>query len=146
MIFLQIIRGLPGSGKSTFAKKFADIAKILHVEADQYFMTDGVYQFDKDKLHQAHLYCQKTTFEELSKGNSVVVSNTFTTLSELKPYIEFAQNLGIDVNITEMKNDFGNIHNVPNDTINRMKERFAPPYEVLKNKTVKSYTTIQFNT
>jgi predicted kinase len=39
---LFLLRGLPGSGKSTLAKSLGGI----RIEADQYFMEDGVYNFD----------------------------------------------------------------------------------------------------
>lgn len=42
---LTLIRGLPGSGKTTLAKQLG----VLHVEADMYFMRDGRYQFEDGK-------------------------------------------------------------------------------------------------
>ena len=39
---LILLRGLPGSGKLTFAKLICN----QHVEADMYFMQDGEYKFD----------------------------------------------------------------------------------------------------
>ena len=50
---LILLRGLPGSGKSTFAKSLGGI----HIEADQYFMQDGEYKFDASQLKHAHNYC-----------------------------------------------------------------------------------------
>ena len=40
---LYIVRGVPGSGKSTFAKSIGGI----HIEADQFFMENGKYNFDE---------------------------------------------------------------------------------------------------
>ena len=42
---LYIVRGLPGSGKSTFARSIAKPYQIF--EADQYFMKKGKYNFDE---------------------------------------------------------------------------------------------------
>jgi len=39
---LILVRGLPGSGKSTFAKTFG----CLHVEADMFYIVGGKYRFD----------------------------------------------------------------------------------------------------
>ncbi len=50
---LYIVRGIPGSGKSTFAKQLVG-ADFLVCEADKYFMVDGEYKFDATKLKQAH--------------------------------------------------------------------------------------------
>ena len=38
---LYIVRGVPGSGKSTFAKTLGG----THFETDNYFMIDGEYKF-----------------------------------------------------------------------------------------------------
>lgn len=46
---LLLIRGLPGSGKSTMAKEYAK-AGYVHCEADQFFEIDGQYRFDASKL------------------------------------------------------------------------------------------------
>jgi len=51
-----LIRGLPGSGKTTMAKK---IEGFEHFEADQYFEKDGSYEFDPSELNSAHEECQR---------------------------------------------------------------------------------------
>ena len=53
---LYIVRGLPGSGKSTFAKSIAKPYQVF--EADQYFMKNGKYKFDPTKLKEAHNDCK----------------------------------------------------------------------------------------
>jgi adenylate kinase family enzyme len=51
---IYIVRGCPGSGKSTFAKTLGGI----HIEADQYFVdADGNYNFDGSKIKNAHAWC-----------------------------------------------------------------------------------------
>ena len=42
---LLLIRGLPGSWKTTMVKKYAQ-AGYVHCEADQYFEVDVEYRFD----------------------------------------------------------------------------------------------------
>jgi len=54
---LYIIRGVPGSGKSTFAKSIAKPWQIF--EADQFFMKHGKYDFDFTKLRLAHESCKR---------------------------------------------------------------------------------------
>ena len=51
---LYIARGLPSSGKSTFAKTLGG----THFEADMFFMVDGEYKFDHTKLKEAHEWCR----------------------------------------------------------------------------------------
>ena len=43
---IYLLRGLPGAGKSTVAKRLGG----EHYEADMYFMQDGEYKFDGAKL------------------------------------------------------------------------------------------------
>ena len=114
---LVLIRGLPGSGKTTIAKSMAG---YKHFEADMYHIVDGVYLFDFNSIKKAHQWCQENTFSELEKGNYVVVSNTFTELWEMQPYIDF----GYDYSIIVAKGEFENIHGVPEEVLKKMTDRF----------------------
>jgi len=130
MAKLTLVRGLPGSGKSTYARK---LGLENHFEADMFFEKDGEYKFDPSKIKDAHEWCQSQTRAALKKGESVVVSNTFTQHWELKPYLDMAKELGAEVKVIRMTTDFGNIHGVPEAVINNMKERFEdfPGEEVI---------------
>lgn len=121
---LYLIRGLPGSGKSTLARIISQHEKALHFEADQYFQLKDQYAFDARKLRQAHSWCFNSTRNGLIGGYSVVVSNTFTTKKEILPYIELANDLAISYNIIICQGDFESIHDVPRETIEKMKNRF----------------------
>lgn len=125
---LFLLRGLPGSGKSTLAKSLDGI----HIEADQYFMEDGVYNFDASKLKNAHNYCQlqtqgwmKTDGERVNVDR-LVVSNTFTQEWEMKPYFEMAEKYGYRVYSLIVENRHGGIneHGVPEESLQRMENRF----------------------
>lgn len=53
---LVLIRGLPGTGKTTLAKGY--VAKgYRHFEADHFFMQNGQHRFDKERLSEAHAWC-----------------------------------------------------------------------------------------
>ena len=137
---LTIIRGLPGSGKSTLASMLHEHSKYLTVtrwyEADDYFMNDGVYRFDRSLLVKAHNWCRKSVETALSLRSNVIVSNTFTELWEMEPYIELAKKYNAKVHIIECKADFGNIHNVPESVIDRMTKR----WQNIPNETLKEWT------
>lgn len=119
---LILVRGLPGSGKSTFAVK--EFPKFQHFETDMYFVKDGVYDFNPLKLKLAHEWCQKEVRKALTEGKDVVVSNTFSMQWEMDPYLDMADALGHNVKVYRLMNEYGSIHNVPEEAIERMRVRF----------------------
>lgn len=121
---LIIIRGLPGAGKTTFAKKM--YKGIAHYEADMFFERTGTYIFDRNKLLEAHDWCQNKVYRKILKGKDVVVSNTFTRIFEIMPYLEMLNDTEhiYDITIVELFSDYGSIHNVPDKTLANMKARW----------------------
>ena len=125
---LILLRGLPGSGKSTFAKSLGGI----HIEADQYFMVKGEYKFDASQLKNAHNYCQSQTRAwmthngEQIKTDRIIVSNTFTQEWEMDAYFKMAEEFGYQVVclIVENRHCGVNEHDVPEEKIEQMKNRF----------------------
>jgi predicted kinase len=122
---LLLIRGLPGSGKTTMAKEYAK-AGYVHCEADQYFEVDGEYRFDGSKLRAAHDDCLRRAIAAMDAGRSVVVANTFTRRWEMEPYLKAAKKLGINARIVEATGNWPNVHSVPEDAIERMRARWEP--------------------
>ena len=127
---LYLIRGLPGSGKSTLAKTLAHglnaIKKwsCLHFETDMYFETGDGYHFDRRELSLAHAWCQKATRLHLERGKTVIVSNTFTQLWELQPYLDMAKELDLVVTVITCEGQYGSLHNVPEHAVDMMKRRW----------------------
>ena len=131
MTTLTLIRGLPGSGKSTYAKRLREQVACTNglfpiiFEADQYFeQSDGSYLFKPSELGYAHEQCQRLTRYTLERGSSAIVANTFTTLHELQPYLDMAHKLNIAVDILTCRGNFQSIHNVPAQSIDRMAQRW----------------------
>lgn len=128
---LVLIRGIPGSGKTTLAKNIiAGLrcgASIAHIEADQYFTSpNGEYKYDPSKIGDAHAWCQDCTRYYLEKDCNVIVANTFIKLWELWPYMRMAAETNTAVKIIEAKGRFQNIHRVPDDVIQRMITAYEP--------------------
>jgi NEDD4-binding protein 2 len=129
-----LLRGLPGSGKSTFAN-YMFSNNIF--EADQYFYDENGlnYNFDASKLHLAHKWCQlrvEHAMEDNLKSDGVyfseiVVSNTSTTEKELEPYLELAKKYDYQIISLIVENRHGSksIHNVPDEKLEQMKNRFS---------------------
>lgn len=131
---LYIVRGLPGSGKSTFAEKLVG-SDFLVCEADKYFIDKetGQYNFDGGKIKDAHRWCQELveTYMKDSLVNDqfyreIAVSNTFTQEWEMKPYFELAEKYGYKIFTVIVENRHGgkNVHGVPDDKLEIMKNRF----------------------
>jgi len=121
---LFLIRGICGAGKSTFAKTIGGIV----LEADQYFIDPKTqeYKFDVSKLKDAHADCQRRCAEWMKIGHQIVVSNTFTQEWEMKPYFDMAKEHDYQVFSIIVENRHGgkNIHGVPDDKLEIMKNRF----------------------
>ena len=142
---LVIVRGAPGSGKSTFAKflvnEYAKLGKTASVfEADQYFTdAEGRYNFDPKLLSEAHRDCQRRTTTCLEKGSIAIVSNTFTRQWEVEPYMVMAKSLGVKCFIFRCEASFQNVHGVPDSAVQRMRDRM----ESVRGETVLSQEEIQ---
>ena len=122
---LIILRGLPGSGKSSFAKLLGG----NNYEADQYFIDQetGEYKFDSLKIKLAHGWCKLCVGHAMEDGlDRIVVSNTFTQEWEMEAYYEMAKQYGYTVFSVIIENRHGGInqHGVPEDKLQMMKDRF----------------------
>lgn len=135
---LYIIRGLPGSGKSTLGEKLADNYMDFHPKfggpkthsyaADDWFYDeDGNYNFNPEELPAAHEECQSRVRGCMmdSIGN-ICVCNTFSQRWEAEPYINMAKQFDYTCVIIECQNNFKSVHGVPAESIERMKERWEP--------------------
>lgn len=97
------MRGLPGSGKDTYIKNRWDINKITICSADDFFMVDGEYRFDADKLGEAHVTCMRNFLRALANDvEVVVVNNTNIKIHEISPYAAVAAAMGYDFEIIEI--------------------------------------------
>lgn len=121
---LILVRGVSGSGKSTFSNQISE----SHLEADQYFVDEnGAYNFDATKLPLAHKWCQLRTEHMMEDSQAkIVVSNTFTQEWEMQPYFDLAKKYDYMVFtiIVENRHNGKNVHGVPEEQLEKMKNRF----------------------
>ncbi len=107
-----ILRGVPGAGKSTLAKKIISDAVARGEEAkafssDDYFTTaEGKYHFDSRMLPQAHASCFRHFLEYLQRSQGIaIVDNTNTLVFEMSPYILAGQAYSANVKIIRLTCD-----------------------------------------
>jgi hypothetical protein len=139
---LVLIRGMPGSGKTTKAMGYVNDG-YMHFEADQFFLVDGKYHFDADKLPEAHAWCLDQARETLGSGEFVCVANVFATVEDIKPYTE----LNVDYQVVEANYPGQSIHHVPPAKLRAMESTWVPTDRLMealqgKSRTNASVTSI----
>lgn len=131
---MYITRGISGSGKSTLAKSLGENGVVF--SADDFFMVNGEYQFDPEKIKDAHIWNQLRAFNALKNGISpIVVDDTNLEAWEMQPYVKAAQKMGYKIEIREPNTPWKfdseilakkNKHDVPKDVIEEMIKRYQP--------------------
>lgn len=135
---LYIIRGLPGSGKSTLGEILADtyfssetarsVGGVKHYSysADDWF-TDkqGNYNYVPAEISDAHEDCRcRVLGAMLSGAERIAVCNTFTQSWEAEPYFKLCDLHDYTPVVVECQNNFGNTHGCPQDKIELMRDRW----------------------
>jgi len=127
---VYIMRGIPGSGKSSIAWDLPALvicgSSAIH-STDDLCMVDGVYQFDAELAPQRHAQNLENFKASLEKGvEVVVVDNTNVKVQQYEPYVTEARAAGYRVAFVELLHPTldeaveRNTHGVPLETINQM--------------------------
>ena len=126
---LIIVRGVSGSGKSTFAEWLidnldrGDSLGSNRFEADQWFI-DNDEPWNPRFLGTAHDWCQAEVRKSLQDGFITIVSNTTTTKKELDPYIKIATDLRVQYFVLISDSDYNNVHGVDDAKVEKQASRF----------------------
>lgn len=150
-----VMRAIPGSGKSTYAKQLVSqttakgLTSII-CSADDYFyeLGKGSYAFDPSKIADAHKYCFKKFVNAVNSNiDLIIVDNTNLSAWEISPYKSYAEINDYDFAINEVRSDPGEAfkrqqHGVPQQAHERMSKSLdterVPPWwnkEVITSKT-----------
>jgi predicted kinase len=129
---LFLVRGLPGSGKTSFASAIWNDYAVC--EADKFFYDkEGNYNFDPSKLKEAHTWCKNQVETRMIDHQNnqqyypeIAVSNTFTQEWEMEDYFKLAEKYEYKVVSLILENRHGsqNVHGVPDEKLQIMKDRF----------------------
>ncbi len=125
---VYIMRGVPGSGKSTIAQEVAqDFNGSVHSTDDFFIEQDGSYNFDRTKLGEAHQSNLEAFGASLEQELPVViVDNTNIKRWEFEKYVKLAEQRGYVIRevrapTPELDEALArNLHGVPEETIKRM--------------------------
>lgn len=131
-IDVTVLMGVSGAGKNHFIENNMPKPSLV-VSADDFFMKDGVYKFDRELLSKAHADCFRKLVaflrenEGLATMGTVVVNNTNSSIVELAPYMAAAGAFGADASILYLRIDPNvavtrSTHGVNVSTVLRMAE------------------------
>lgn len=134
MKIAYIMRGVPGSGKSTMVQRLiAGESSVAVHSTDSYFMVDGTYVFDGKKLQEYHDRNRAAFEQSLRDGVEVVVcDNTNVRVAHMLPYIQMARRHGYTVRVIEMPHPTAavaagrNTHGANQQGIQRMLDSWEP--------------------
>ncbi|XP_075055078.1 NEDD4-binding protein 2-like 1 [Mixophyes fleayi] len=133
---IYLLRGLPGSGKTSLARKLKrDFPSALVFSTDDYFiMEDGTYIYDRNLLQDAHRWNQKRARKAMNRGKTpIIIDNTNIVAWHMQPYAVMALENSYQViflepdthwkfNVRELARR--NSHGVSREKIQRMKESY----------------------
>lgn len=124
---ITILRGIPGSGKSTWASQQTN---ALVVSADHFFTgEDGVYRFNRSLLGKAHAECMKRfVMAVVNRTPHIIVDNTNINLVDFAGYINVGKAFDYQIDTLTFKispeTSFKrNLHQVPMKSCRDMWDR-----------------------
>ena len=144
-VFIMV--GIPGSGKSTTAKKISALAEEIHscpavvISADDFFMNGGEYKFDPSKLGEAHKNCMRQFLKLVTSPGSpvIIVDNTNLSIESMAAYAAAAHAYEYSItlvfhHISAEESFKRNTHGVPLAKCRQMHGQF----EYLVGKTLRN--------
>ena len=120
---LYVLRGLPGSGKSTYARTLAQLV----AEPDMFrYDENNEYTFDSTRNMEVNAKAKMLCGFAMRtlKLQAVAVTATFTKTD--MQYVRLGRKYGYSVTVIECVGDYGNVHGVPEKVLLQMREGWEP--------------------
>lgn len=145
---LYIVRGLPGSGKSTFARELQAKTGALFVEPDMFLMSDGVYRYTRRDyllaVHEAKGGINSAAFHRAD----CIYADVLPRKQNIQDLIDLVQHYGIEYqvkvfarHVTAETSKHWNTHNVRHKDIDRFAREWEDwPGEQVINGMVRNET------
>jgi predicted kinase len=130
-----ILRGAPGSGKSTWIRNnLPKSAKVC--SADQFFIKNVLnpetgeseerYEWDSKHIGAAHGACQAHFVSFIARGEPlIVVDNTNIKPRDYRFYVNLARREGYQVFQQVLRGTFGNLHGVPSEVVQKKRRELS---------------------
>ena len=137
---LYIVRGMPGSGKSTFARELQAKTGALFVEPDMFLMSDGKYNYTITEYPRAEERAHKCLRVAVHGCADLIYADVLTRSASIEylysltytPQLVFYKMKVFTIKITTEESKKRNVHNVQHEDI----DRFAREWEDWPGETV----------
>lgn len=134
-MIITVIRGLPGSGKSTYAHKLAEKTGAIIIEPDAFVTVDGMYHYDTARWGKArYLARQIMKVIATTQESDIIFADVLPTrqevadmLRDVGQYVDGLRFRVVDMPMISVAESLArNRHDVRPEDIKRMVARWEP--------------------
>lgn len=121
--FLVVVRGMPGSGKSTYAQTLrADVVYDWDEKINEYMRAGKAWKLSIQSLRKKMLW---EVYNELELGKSVVIVGVFPKWLTLDEVLAQASSLALtDVHVVTLYGNFGTSYPLSSYTLYKLRKSF----------------------
>ena len=134
-MIITVVRGLPGSGKSTYARRLAEKTGAIIIEPDAFVTVDGEYRYDATRWGKArYLARQIMRFITMTQESDIIFADVCPTrrevadmLRDVGQYVDGLRFRVVDMPMISLEESRKrNRHDVRSEDIKRMVARWEP--------------------
>lgn len=124
---LYVMRGLPGSGKSTQARELSERigAEVVNRDALRMALLGSYWTGDPDDEAKVSFYERSLVHDNLSKGRSVIADSTHISFASVRAWEPLAREHGARIEVIDVDTS-ADICVTRNKVRERRGERFVP--------------------